>query len=174
MTDGIYVVRTNVAVDQLDAKGVVKAYKSLSMVERAFRSMKTIDLHVRPIHHRREDRVRTHVFLCMLSYYVEWHMRQRLAPLLFEDHDKVAAEHRRESIVRPAKRSKAAEEKAKSKKTTDDFVVQNFSDVISSLSTIAKSWVRPPNTQLAPFPMLTTPTPYQQRALDLLGVKIAL
>ena len=102
--DGIYVVRTDVPREEFSGEETVRAYKSLSVVERAFRTMKTIDLNVRPIHHRKEERVRAHVFLCMLAYYVEWHMREKLAPLLFDDHDRASAEAARESVVRKAQR----------------------------------------------------------------------
>ena len=110
--DGLYVVRTSLPASELDAEGAVRAYKRLSAVERAFRSLKTVDLKVRPVFHRTADRVRAHVFLCMLAYYVEWHMRQRLKPLLFDDHDPAAAEAARTSIVAPARVSEAAKEKA--------------------------------------------------------------
>jgi hypothetical protein len=98
--DGIYVIRTNVP-EALTSEQAVRNYKSLSGVERAFRSLKTVDLHVRPIHHRQPDRVRAHIFVCMLAYYVEWHMRKNLAPLLFDDEDKTAAEELRASVVAP-------------------------------------------------------------------------
>jgi DDE family transposase len=114
--DGIYVIRTSVKADALSGEQVVASYKSLSGVERAFRSLKTVDLHVRPIHHRLPDRVRAHILLCMLAYYVEWHMRQLLAPILFDDHDKSQAQAARASIVAPAKRSAAARRKAATKK----------------------------------------------------------
>ena len=104
-TDGIYIVRTSLAADVLDDAATVRSYKSLSQVERAFRCIKTVDLHVRPIHHWLADRVRAHVFLCMLAYYLEWHMRQKLAPMLFDDTDKDAAEAARASVVAPAQRS---------------------------------------------------------------------
>ena len=115
--DGIYVIRTNVPAEVLPSEQAVRNYKSLSGVERAFRSLKTVDLHVRPIHHRQPDRVRAHIFLCMLSYYVEWHMRQDLAPLLFDDEDKAAAEKLRASVVATAQRSTSAQAKAHSKRT---------------------------------------------------------
>ena len=115
--DGLYVVRTSLAETQLDAESAVRAYKRLSAVERAFRSLKTVDLKVRPVFHRTADRVRAHVFLCMLAYYVEWHMRQRLKPLLFDDDDPAAAEAARASIVAPAQVSEAAKEKARGKRT---------------------------------------------------------
>jgi transposase len=105
----LYVIRTNVPKATLGATETVRVYKSLSVVERAFRSMKTMDLKVRPIHHRLATRVRSHVFLCMLAYYVEWHMRRALAPVLFDDHEREAAEEARRSIVAPAQRSDAAQ-----------------------------------------------------------------
>ena len=111
--DGIYIVRSNVEPEQFDAAQTVRAYKDLSKVERAFRCFKSVDLKVRPLHHRRADRVRAHVLLCMLAYYVEWHMRRSLAPLLFDDHDPVAAEQQRTSMVAPARRSPAALAKAR-------------------------------------------------------------
>jgi transposase len=110
--DGIYVLRTSLKPETLDAASTVKTYKQLAQVERAFRSLKTVDIEVRPIHHRRPHRVRAHVFLCMLAYYLEWHMRQALKPILFDDHDKAAADAARTSIVAKAKRSTAAARKA--------------------------------------------------------------
>ncbi len=168
--DGLYVVRTNVDAAELSTAEVVRAYKSLSVVERAFRTMKTIDLKVRPIHHRREDRVRAHVFLCMLAYYVEWHMRRALAPLLFEDHDRAAAQ--RTSVVRKAERSPAADRKAATKRTEDDFAVQSFRSLLGNLGTIVKNWVRPTATTGVSFPMVTIPNRHQKRALELLGLSL--
>ena len=106
--DGIYIVRTNVKPEWFTADETVRAYKDLSKVEQAFRCMKSVDLKIRPLHHRRPDRVRAHVFLCLLAYYVEWHMRQALAPILFDDHDRAAAERERSSAVAPAVRSRKA------------------------------------------------------------------
>ena len=106
--DGIYVVRTSLPTTALDDAGTVRSYKSLSLVERAFRCIKTVDLQVRPVYHWLADRVRAHVFLCMLAYYLEWHMRQRLAPMLYDDTDKEAAEALRASVVAKAERSPAA------------------------------------------------------------------
>src|SRR6202142_2649516 len=117
--DGIYVIRTNIPAEVCSSEQAVRNYKSLSAVERAFRSLKTVDLHVRPIHHRQPDRVRAHIFLCMLAYHVEWHMRQDLAALLFDDDDKAAAEPLRTSVVAPAQRSAAAQQKAQSRRTSD-------------------------------------------------------
>jgi len=172
--DGIYVVRTDVPPDDLSAEQTVRAYKALSVVERAFRTMKTADLHVRPIHHRKEERVRAHVFLCMLAYYVEWHLRQRLAPLLFEDHDQASAEAQRTSIVRKAERSEAAKQKAAIKRTDDGFTVESFRGLLSFLGTIVKNWVRPAATDHAPFVLITTPNEHQRRVFDLLNVPIRL
>ncbi len=124
--DGLYIVRSNVEPEQFDAAQTVRAYKDLAKVERAFRSLKTVDLQVRPIHHRRADRVRAHVLLCMLAYYVEWHMHQALKPLLFDDHGPAAAERQRASVVQKAKRSPAARAKAARKRTDDDLPVHSF------------------------------------------------
>jgi len=115
--DGVYVVRTSVSGETLSTERTVGAYKSLAAVERAFRSLKTVDLAVRPIGHRLAERVRAHVFLCMLAYYVEWHMRQVLAPLLFDDDDKAAGEARRTSVVAPAQRSLRAQRNTRTQQT---------------------------------------------------------
>jgi transposase len=173
--DGLYVVRTDVPEDELSDAHVVRTYKSLSVVERAFRTLKTIDLKVRPIHHHTADRVRAHVFLCMLSYYVEWHMRRALAPLLFDDDDKPAGEAQRASVVQKAERSPAARAKATTRRTEDGFVVHSFRDLIAQLGTIVQNRVRRPGAAPdATFTMTTRPTPHQRRALDLLGVSSAL
>ena len=124
--DGLYVVRTSVPEATLDAPGTVRAYKRLSTVERAFRSLKTVDLKVRPVFHRSAERVRAHVLLCMLAYYVEWHMRQRLSPMLFDDEDREAAEAARTSIVAPAQVSDTAQAKARTKRTAEGDPVQSF------------------------------------------------
>ena len=108
----------------------MRHYKSLSAVERAFRSLKTVDLHVRPIHHREPDRVRAHIFLCMLAYHVEWHMRQDLAPLLFDDDDRAAAQQLRSSVVAPAQRSTAAQQKVHRRRTPDDLPVHSFQTLL--------------------------------------------
>src|SRR5271165_4438134 len=168
--DGIYVIRTSVKADALSGEQVVASYKSLSGVERAFRSLKTVDLHVRPIHHRLPDRVRAHILLCMLAYYVEWNMRQLLAPLLFDDHDKAEAKSARASIVAPAQRSTAAKLKALTKQTADGMKVHSFQTLIGDLATIVKNRIQPTDKNIAVFDMLTQPTAIQQRALDLLGV----
>jgi len=170
--DGFYVIRTNVPAKVLGPAETVTVYKGLSVVERAFRSMKTMDLKVRPIHHRLANRVRSHVFLCMLAYYVEWHMRQTLAPVLFDDHEREAAEAARTSIVAPAQRSKAAKKKAWSKRCEDGSPVHSFQTLLADLATIVRNRVRPEGTPVPPFEMTTTPTAVQRRALDLLGVSL--
>jgi transposase len=171
--DGIYVIRTNVPAASMSTNDVVRSYKQLSGVERAFRSLKTVDLHVRPIHHRLADRVRAHVFLCMLAYYVEWHMREKLAPLLFDDHDKAAAQARRDSMVKPAKRSAAAERKALTKQTAQAEPVHSFQSLLADLATLTINRVQPANQTVPAFDKLAVPTPLQQRAFALLGVKVA-
>lgn len=170
--DGIYVVRTSVTADQMSADQVVGCYKGLSVVERAFRCSKTVDLKLRPIYHRLPDRVRAHVFLCMLAYYVEWHMRQSLAPILFDDDDKQAAARMRRSVVAPAQRSLSARRKASSKKTKDGFPVHSFQTLLADLATIVQDTVQPKIPGADSFLKTTVPTPVQQRALDLLGVRL--
>jgi len=172
MLDGFYVIRTSVAKDLLSAESTVRAYKDLSKVERAFRSLKTVDLKIRPIFHHASDRVRAHVFLCMLAYYVEWMMRQALAPMLFDDDDKEAADRQRKSIVAPAQRSPAAEQKAGTKRTADGQPVHSFQTLLKDLATIAKNRVRSSKAQAAEFWLTTRPTETQRRALDLLGVSL--
>jgi hypothetical protein len=167
--DGIYVIRTSVKTEVASAEQTVFHYKSLSTVERAFRSIKSVDLKVRPIHHHLATRVRAHVFLCMLAYYVEWHMRRNLAPILFDDHDRAAAQVERKSIVAPATRSPKALQKAHSKQTDDGRPVHSFQTLMGDLATIAK------NTALMNgnvMQILTTPTALQQRAFDLLQVPL--
>ena len=170
--DGLYVVRTNVEKEELGTEGAVTAYKGLSRVERAFRSLKTVDLKVRPIHHHLEDRVRAHVFLCMLAYYVQWHVRKAVAPLLFDDEDREGAEALRGSPVRPAQRSPSAEDKAYTKKTADGSPVHSFQTLLADLSTLALNIVRTKGSDGSSLTteMLTMPTPIQQKALTLLGV----
>ena len=148
------------------------SYKSLSSVERAFRSLKTVDLQVRPIHHRLPDRVRAHILLCVLAYYVEWHMRQLWAPILFDDDDKPQAQAARASIVAPAQRSTSAKLKALTKHTADGTKVHSFQTLIGDLATIVKNKIQPADKSLAAFDMLTQPTVIQQRALELLDVTL--
>lgn len=172
MLDGLYVIRTPVTEKTLSAEEVVLAYKRLAVVERAFRSLKTVDLKVRPIHHRLEGRVRAHVFLCMLSYYVEWHMRRRLAPLLFDDDDKQEAQALRTSVVGKAQRSTRALAKAQDKITADGWPVHSFQTLLADLATIAKNRVQPKTPDLPAFDMITTPTRLQTQILRLLNVQL--
>jgi transposase len=167
--DGIYVIRTSVSAEAFSSEDTVRAYKDLSKVEHAFRSIKTVDLKVRPIFHWLDDRIRSHVFLCMLAYYVEWHMRRQLAPILFDDHDRQEAEAQRHSIVAPAPRSVAAQAKDETKRTKDGLPVQSFRSLLADLGTLAKNRVRFAASQNAELYMLTQPTSLQQRAFDLLG-----
>src|SRR5215469_5620781 len=167
--DGIYVIRTSVPANQLTSSQVVEKYKSLSTVERAFRSMKSVDLKVRPIYHHQAERVKAHVFLCMLAYYVEWHMRQALAPLLLDDEDPAAAQAQRTSVVAPAQRSQSAAEKAASQKTADGLPVHSFQSLLADLATLTRNRVRMGEQA---FDMLATPTAIQQKALELLQVRL--
>ncbi len=170
--DGLYVIRTSLTAETLSGSETVRAYKDLSKVERAFRCMKTVDLKVRPIFHWLDERIRAHVFLCMLAYYVEWHMRQKLAPLLFDDHERAAAELERASIVEPAPRSQAAHHKDQSKRTDDGFAVHNFRTLLSDLATLTKNRVRLINQPGAEFDMLTRATPQQAQIFACLGIAI--
>jgi transposase len=172
--DGIYVLRTNLAPQTLDAAGTVSAYKQLAQVERAFRSHKTVDLEIRPIHHRRARRVRAHVFLCMLAYHLEWHMRRTLAPILFDDHDKPAAQAERSSVVAPARRSPAARRKAARKRTDDGLPVHSFQSLLEDLATVTHNLMAMPDQPNATFVLYPQLTPAQARALELLGVAVKL
>ena len=168
--DGIYVIRTSLPAEALAADEAVRSYKRLAQVEQAFRSLKSVDLKVRPIHHRLEQRVRAHVLLCMLAYYVEWHMRQALAPLLFDDDAPAAAEAARSSVVAPAQRSPRARHKAATKLTDHDLPVHSFDTLLSDLATVAKNRLLPKTKDPIAFDVITTPTPLQQRAFDLLAI----
>jgi hypothetical protein len=167
--DGIYVLRTSVDAGDLDSPEVVSSYKALAQVERAFRAFNT-DLDIRPIRHRTEDRVRAHVFLRMLSYYITWHMQARLAPVLFTDDDKPAAQAARHSPVAPAARSPKALAKAAAKRTGDDLPVHSFASLLTDLATICLNTITPADPALPGFRLVTTPTTVQRHALDLLGI----
>ncbi len=170
--DGFYVIRTSVPEEQLGAEEAVRCYKRLSVVERAFRSFKSVDLKVRPIHHQLRERVEAHVFLCMLAYYVEWHLRQTLAPVLFDDSEPEIAEGRRTSIVAPAQRSPSALRKAQSKKTPDGLPVHSFQTLMKNLATLTRNRIQPTLLRTPSFQTLTRPSPLQQKALSLLGVTL--
>jgi Transposase DDE domain len=167
--DGFYVLRTSVPADALNAADTVRAYKSLANVERAFRSLKTVDLDIRPVFHRVSPRVRAHVFLCMLAYHLEWHMRQALAPILFDDHDRAAGEALRTSPVAKARPSLAAKRKAKTKRTDDGLPVHSFRTLLADLATLTRNTVRCGKSPA--MALLARPTQIQQRAFDLLGLK---
>ena len=166
--DGIYIIRTSVSAAQMDAPECVRSYKSLANVERAFRSLKTVDLKVRPIHHRLADRVRAHILLCMLSYYVEWHMREAWRELMFADTDQHAKTTR--DPVAPAKRSKAALAKAARHTLDDGTPAHSLATLLGELATIVRNTCRVPGTDsTAPtFQLVTTPNTKQKRALELL------
>jgi transposase len=170
--DGIYVIRTSLSSDKMASEAAVTAYKQLSLVEQAFRCFKSIDLKVRPIHHRLERRVRAHVFLCMLAYYVEWYMHQALAPILFDDDDFQGAQASRSSVVAPAQRSSSAKAKARRKRTKDNLPVHSFTTLLKDLATICKNRVQPRLPGALAFDKITVPTPVQEKALKLLRVKL--
>lgn len=168
--DGVYVVRTSEPKSRCTAADTVRRYKSLAQVERAFRTLKGIDLRVRPIHHRTEDHVRAHVFLCMLAYYVEWHMRQALAPLLFDDEDLRQARRRRDPVA-PAECSASAQNKKVTRLTADGLPVQSFPTLLHHLATRCRNTCRIPSAPSGiTFQQLTEATPLQARALQLLGL----
>lgn len=167
--DGVYIVRTSLTKEQMTAADCVRNYKSLAQVERAFRSMKTMDLKIRPIHHHLADRVRSHILLCMLAYYVEWHMREAWRPLLFADEDQLAKTTR--DPVATARRSAAAEVKAASRLLDDATPAHSFATLQHELATIVRNTCRTPRAaDAAPtFTVTTTPNPKQRRALELLN-----
>jgi hypothetical protein len=169
-TDGVYVIRTSLPKEAFDDAATVRSYKSLAFVERAFRCIKTVDLQVRPVYHRLADRVRAHVFLCMLAYYLEWHMRQRLAPMLFDDTDKEAAEALRASAVAQAQRSPAAVQKQTTGLTEDGMPVHSFRTLLADLATVARNTVTTAITPNYPLIVVTRPTTIQHKAFQLLSV----
>ena len=173
--DGIYVVRTNLPAAQSDAVATVRAYKNLSSVERAFRSMKTVDLQLRPVFHWTAPRVRAHVLLCVLAYYLEWHMRRSLAPMLFDEHDPAGRDAQRTSPVAKAQPSPAAQRKAARQRTDpangEPLPVHSFHTLLADLATLTRNVVRLGNNRLTN--VLATPTRIQRRSFDLLGVALA-
>jgi len=168
--DGFYVVRTNLPATTLDDAGTVRAYKSLSQVERAFRSLKGIDLRIRPVFHWLAPRVRAHVFLCLLAYHVEWHLRRALAPLLYEDDDRPGAEALRDSVVREAQRSPSAVAKQTRGITPDGLPVHSFRSLLADLATLTRNTVVTPLAGAGELTVYARPTPVQARAFALLGV----
>ncbi len=170
--DGLYVIRTSLPKEVIGAEDTVSAYKNLAQVERAFRSMKTADLEIRPIRHWLPDRVRAHVFLCMLAYYVEWHMRRKLAPMLFDDEDKEAALASRSSPVAKAPRSDKAKAKDAGKTAEDGQPVHSFRTLMTDLGTLCLNEVAAATNPNYTLTMTTRPTPIQQKALELLGAPL--
>src|SRR4051812_19993953 len=168
--DGFYVVRTNLPAATLDDAGTVRAYKSLAQVERAFRSLKGIDLRIRPLFHWLAPRVRAHVFLCLLAYHVEWHMRRKLAPMLYDDDDRTATEALRESIVRPAQRLPAALSKQTRGITADGLPVHSFRSLVADLATLTRNTVETAIAGAGELTVCARPTPLQTRAFALLGI----
>ena len=167
--DGIYVIRSSVAKAKLASEDLVRSYKLLAGVERAFKTMKSVDLQVRPVHHRLADRVRAHIFLCMLAYYVRWHLERAWAPLLFKDESKPIAE----DVVAPARRSAGALAKARRQALPDGTQVHSFRSLLTELATLTKNTVRVPGSQ-ATFEKLANPTALQNRAFQLLGLTASL
>ena len=168
--DGIYVVRTSLPATALDDASTVRSYKSLSLVERAFGCLKTVDLQIRPIYHWLADRVRAHVFLCMLADYLEWHMRHLLAPMLYDDTDKQAAEAQRVSVVAKAERSPAAIAKQTTGRTEDGMPVHSFRTLLADLATLTRNTLVIATNPQRSFSVAARPTPLQQKALDLLDL----
>ena len=168
--DGIYVIRTSVPGDAMTSEQAVLSYKRLADVERAFRTMKGMDQHVRPIRHRLEDRVRAHLFLCMLAYYVQWHMIEAWTELMYKDEESGGSERERDPVS-PAKRSKAALKKAHTRKLADGTRTLSFGQLLDHLGTIVRNTLRPAGAcpGEATFTLTTTPTPKQRRALDLVA-----
>jgi len=166
--DGLYAVRTDVPKEDLPDREVVWNYKLLSRVERAFRSMKAIDLRVRPIHHRDEKRVRTHMFICMLSYYVEWHLRKALAPILFQDETPMIRP--RECVVTPNSRSEAAAKKASSKRTLEGLPVMSYRDALEMLESVVRAEVR--LSENIVVHRTSEPKPVVKKMFELLNVKL--
>jgi len=168
--DGVYVIRTSVPAEQMKAPAVVRTYKSLALVERDFRSLKTIDLDLRPIHHYTEKRVRAHVFICMLAAYLLWHLRQAWQPLTFTDPDRPDPP----DPVPAARRSPAADHKAATKTTTDGLTARSFTDLLDHLSTLTRNTLRVTDNHSSEFDLLAVPTPTQRRAFELLGAPVPL
>ena len=166
--DGLYIIRTSVPAAQMDAPDCVRSYKALANVERAFRSLKTVDLKIRPIHHRLADRVRAHIFLCMLAYYVEWYMREAWRELMFADMDQAAKATR--DPVAPAQRSQAALTKVARHTLDDGTPAHSFATLLGELATIVRNTCRTPHAgpDAPTFNVVTTPNPKQARALELL------
>ena len=170
--DGLYVVRTSVPADTLSTDDAVRAYKDLARVERAFRSLKSIELQIRPVHHWVEPRVRAHVFLCMLAYYVEWHLREAWAPILFHDHERAKAEKERVSPVAALEVSAAAKRKRGSRRSDDGLPITSFIDLMRHLATMTLNEVASPQAPSAAITLSARPTPLQNKAFALLDTAL--
>jgi hypothetical protein len=168
--DGIYILRTTIKGEDLDAPGVVEAYKALAHVERDFRHLKIDDIDLRPIHHRLAPWVRSHVFICMLASYLVWHLRQTLAPLTFTDEAPPA----RANPVAPAQRSAGAAAKAAAKENSDGEEVRGFRELLEHLGTLTRNTMRTTTEKTSEFELLATPTPTQRRVFELLGAPVPL
>lgn len=171
--DGFYIIRSGrISREEMSGESLVDAYKKLSEVERAFRTFKSVDLKVRPIHHREEEMVRAHIFLCMLAYYVEWHMREALAPMLFVDEEKEKARSDRLSVVEPVRRSPSGERKADEKTDEEGRPLHSFQTLLMHLSAIARNRIEPGIKGIPAFSKVTRPDALQARALELLGAEV--
>jgi hypothetical protein len=169
--DGLYVIRTSLSAEAMSAAEAVASYKSLAQVERAFRSLKSVDLQIRPVYHWLAPRVRAHLFVCMLAYHVEWHMRERLKPILYDDHDKAAAETNRPSIVAPLEPSPAAKRKGARRRTDEGIPLTSFRDLLRHLASLTLNSVVAPINPDYSFTVTATPTKLQAKAFERLGVK---
>lgn len=168
--DGIYVIRTSEAAEQLSAADTVRSYKSLAQVERAFRSLKGMDLLIRPIRHRTEERVPAHIFLCMLAYYVEWHLRRVWAPLLFED-EQLPAERQRRDPILPATSSESAQAKKRTKQTAEGLPVHSFATLLADLASRARvTYSLKADSSSPTFQQVPPPSPLQAKAYELLNL----
>ena len=170
--DGLYAIRTSVPKEAMSAANTVRAYKDLAQVERAFRAMKSIDLQVRPVHHWLEPRVRAHVFLCMLGYYVEWHLRESWRPILFHDHDRAAAQQECASPVAAAEISEAAKRKRGRRCSDDGLPVTHFGGLMDHLATMTLNIVASPKAANASIVLAAKPTPLQSKAFELLDTTL--
>jgi len=166
--DGVYVVRSSVKEDRMTSDELVLKYKGLARAERAFRCLKTVDLRIRPIYHHNDDRIRAHIFLCMLAYYVEWHMRERLRPVMFAETDAAEAESSRSSVVDKAQRSSTVKSKERTRRTESDEPVQNFRDILATLGTLTRNRIRCA-ASASEYDQLSEPTSLQRRYLELLN-----
>ena len=168
--DGVYILRTSVPKEVLDTRATIRAYHSLSQVETAFRCLKTLDLQIRPIYHRLSDRVRAHAFVCMLAYYVEWHMRKALAPLMHTDEDRKHAVAEAASPVRSTGPTPKAIAKQGQKRTPAGEPVQDFRDILHSLTSLTRAECRPKNPKLPSITRTSISAPYHRKVFELLGI----